>query len=61
MSLALISLSSPTGYHAYPYLPNEKTARDYGIFNDSEGTSERASIIIDENGKIKWVKVYQRK
>lgn len=30
----------------------------YGIFREKEGTSERANIIIDENGKVVFVKVY---
>ncbi|WP_053956409.1 redoxin domain-containing protein [Inediibacterium massiliense] len=40
------------------FWPHGKIARDYGIFNETKGVSERANIIIDENGKIKWVKVY---
>ncbi|KUO50865.1 MAG: thioredoxin peroxidase [Desulfitibacter sp. BRH_c19] len=40
------------------FWPHGKVARDYGIFNETKGVSERANIIIDENGKVKWVKVY---
>jgi len=40
------------------FWPHGKIAGDYGIFNESTGMSERANIIIDENGKVKWVKVY---
>jgi peroxiredoxin len=40
------------------FWPHGKIALDYGIFNETEGVSERANIIIDENGKIKWIKVY---
>lgn len=40
------------------FWPHGKIAQDYGIFNESKGISERANIIIDENGKVKWVKVY---
>lgn len=40
------------------FWPHGKIARDYGIFNEAEGVSERASIIINENGKVQWVKVY---
>lgn len=29
-----------------------------GVFNEKEGTSERANIIIDENGKVVFVKIY---
>lgn len=40
------------------FWPHGKIARDYGIFDETEGVSQRANIIIDENGKVKWVKVY---
>ena len=40
------------------FWPHGKVARDYGIFREQEGTSERANIIVDENGTIMWVKVY---
>jgi peroxiredoxin len=40
------------------FWPHGKIARDYRIFNETDGVSERANIIIDENGKVKWVKVY---
>jgi peroxiredoxin len=41
------------------FWPHGKVARDYGIFNEQDGVSERVNIIVDENGKVKWVKVYQ--
>ncbi|MFZ5353701.1 MAG: redoxin domain-containing protein [Bacillota bacterium] len=40
------------------FWPHGKTAADYGIFIESKGISERANIIIDENGIVRWVKVY---
>jgi peroxiredoxin len=40
------------------FWPHGKVARDYGIFDETKGISERANIIIDETGKVKWVKVY---
>jgi alkyl hydroperoxide reductase subunit AhpC len=40
------------------FWPHGKVASDYGIFNETKGISERANIIVDENGKIKWIKVY---
>jgi peroxiredoxin len=40
------------------FWPHGKIARDYGIFNDTKGVSERVNIIIDENGKVKWLKIY---
>ncbi|KGK89920.1 redoxin domain-containing protein [Clostridium sp. HMP27] len=40
------------------FWPHGKVAKDYGIFNEEHGVSERANIIIDESGKVKWTKVY---
>lgn len=43
------------------FWPHGKVADDYGIFNPDNGTSERANILIDEEGKVAWVKVYPRR
>lgn len=40
------------------FWPHGKTAKDYGIFNDEYGFSERVHILIDEKGIIRWIKVY---
>lgn len=40
------------------FWPHGKIAQDFGIFRQKEGFSERANIIIDETGKVVWVKVY---
>ncbi|OPJ62594.1 redoxin domain-containing protein [Clostridium oryzae] len=40
------------------FWPHGKIARDYGIFDETEGVSKRANIIIDENGTVQWIKVY---
>lgn len=40
------------------FWPHGKVAQDYGIFIDESGISERANIIIDESGVVRWVKVY---
>ena len=40
------------------FWPHGKVAQLYGIFREKEGISERANIIIDENGKVMFVKVY---
>lgn len=53
IALAITHVSLPSDFW-----PHGNVARSYGIFNENEGYSERANIIIDENGKIKWVKVY---
>lgn len=41
------------------FCPTGKVTKDYGLFIENECISERANIIIDENGIVKWVKVYQ--
>ena len=35
-----------------------EVAKSYGIFREKSGTSERANIIIDEEGRVMLVKVY---
>lgn len=54
--LALRNTSLPSDFW-----PHGKVADDYGIFNPDNGTSERANILIDEEGKVAWVKVYPRR
>ncbi len=41
------------------FWPHGKVAQDYGIFIDEFGMSQRANIIIDEAGIVRWVKVYE--
>lgn len=52
-ALALTNLSIPSDFW-----PHGKVAQDYGIFIEEKGISQRANIIVDENGIVKWVKVY---
>ncbi len=40
------------------FWPHGEVAQSYGIFREKEGISERANIIVDENGKVRFVKVY---
>jgi len=40
------------------FWPHGEVAKKYGIFREKEGFSERANIIIDENGKVIFTKVY---
>ncbi len=40
------------------FWPHGKVTMAYGLFDEREGVSGRAKVIVDENGKIKWVKVY---
>jgi len=40
------------------FWPHGLVAKQYGIFREKEGFSERANIIVDESGKVCFVKVY---
>jgi peroxiredoxin len=40
------------------FWPHGKTAKSLGIFRTIQGTSERANILLDETGKVVFVKVY---
>lgn len=40
------------------FWPHGKVAADYGIYREQDGFSERANILVDETGKVMWVKVY---
>jgi len=41
------------------FWPHGEVAKAYGIFREKGGTSERASIIVDKNGKIAFVRVHE--
>ena len=41
------------------FWPHGAVAKLYGIFREKEGFSERANIIVDEAGKVVFVKVYE--
>ncbi|MFH1100587.1 MAG: peroxiredoxin [Methanobacteriota archaeon] len=40
------------------FWPHGKVAQQYGIFRDEDGISERANVIIDEEQKISFIKIY---
>jgi len=40
------------------FWPHGDVSKLYGIFRDKDGFSERANILIDENGKIVFIKIY---
>ncbi|NJE41926.1 peroxiredoxin [Thermococcus sp. GR6] len=40
------------------FWPHGEVARKYGLFREKDGISERANVIIDENGRVAFVKVY---
>lgn len=41
------------------YNPLGEVARAYGIFYEEFNASKRANILIDEEGIVEWVKVYE--
>ena len=40
------------------FWPHGEVARAYGIFREKEGVSERANIIIDEEQKVIFIKIF---
>jgi peroxiredoxin len=42
------------------FYPHGAVAQKYGIFSDESGASLRVNIIIDEQGVVQWVKVYDK-
>ena len=40
------------------FWPHGEVAKAYGVFREKDGFSERANIIIDENQKIVFAKIY---
>jgi peroxiredoxin len=40
------------------FWPHGEVAKSFGIFRDKDGFSERANIILDEDQKVVFVKVY---
>jgi peroxiredoxin len=40
------------------FWPHGKVSQQYGLFRDKYGTSQRANVIVDETGKIIFLKVY---
>lgn len=54
-SLGIKNTSLPSDFW-----PHGKVADSYGIFSETDGVSERANIILDENQNVAFVKVYPR-
>ena len=42
------------------FFPYAQVTKAYGLFNEENGASDRANVIIDEEGKVQWVKVYEQ-
>ena len=40
------------------FWPHGQVAKLYGLFIDEKGISQRANVIIDEGGKIAFIKIY---
>jgi peroxiredoxin len=53
MAIQLTNVHLPSDFW-----PHGEIAKSYGIFREKEGFSERANILINESGKVIWVKVY---
>jgi peroxiredoxin len=41
------------------FWPHGEVAKAYRVFREKHGSSERANIIVDHNGRIAFVKVYE--
>jgi len=41
------------------FWPHGKAAQDLGLFRDGDGFSERAAVIIDREGIVRFVKIYE--
>ena len=40
------------------FWPHGEAAQKYGLFRQQEGFSERANVLVGEDGKVLWVKIY---
>ncbi|MCR4393774.1 MAG: redoxin domain-containing protein, partial [Dehalococcoidales bacterium] len=40
------------------FWPHGEVARKYGLFREEDGFSERANVVLDEDQKVVFVKVY---
>jgi peroxiredoxin len=40
------------------FWPHGEVSNKFDLFRDADGISERANVIIDENGKVAFVKIY---
>jgi peroxiredoxin len=41
------------------FFPLGAVAKACGLFREKHGTAQRANVIVDEKGKVAWVKVYE--
>jgi peroxiredoxin len=40
------------------FWPHGGVASLYGLFRDAEGFSQRANVLVNEDGRVAWVKIY---
>jgi len=40
------------------FWPHGGLAKELGLFRDKEGISERANVLLDEQGRVLWFKIY---
>jgi peroxiredoxin len=40
------------------FWPHGRVCKLYGLFREEDGKAQRANVIVDEKGKVAWVKVY---
>jgi len=52
-SLGTLSFDLLSDFH-----PHGEVARQYGVFRDKDGISERAIFVVDKSGRIAWAKRY---
>ncbi len=43
------------------FWPHGGVASLYGLFREVEGFSQRANVLVNEDGKVAWVKIYELK
>lgn len=41
------------------FFPYAEVTKAYGLFNEENGASQRANVIVDEDGNVKFYKVYE--
>ncbi len=41
------------------FFPYAEVTKAYGLFNEENGASQRANVIVDEEGNVKFYKVYE--
>jgi alkyl hydroperoxide reductase subunit AhpC len=41
------------------FWPHGDTAKKYGVFNEKLGRSDRAIFVVDKQGILRWIKLYE--